>query len=263
MLLTKAITKQKHVSQPHIISYNIHNISMDSILAMNNQACLLLENGAYEASLAIFRDALALTQEILQEDGNSEMDASFRSTDSEVMLQRHTALAKVQSPRKPLHVAFDDECDVNTVFVYRSPIHISLQELDEREMDEFDLNCIMLFNMALASHVWALDEEEKCRHPIACERRLKKALKYYEMAFTLQVDLGSMNITNILALVNNCSAIYRLLERTQRAEKFCNHMLSTLMAMIEIGEAKEVEQLEGFLHNASRLILQDVAAAAA
>jgi tetratricopeptide (TPR) repeat protein len=228
---------------------------MESIVAMNNQASLLFENGAYEASLGIFGNALFLTRHVLQYESESSLtfqnlDTATHNTNTEILLQSR--------PCKHLMVAIDDECDDNTVFVYRSPLKISLEVLDEQEMDEFDLNCIILFNMALANHAWGLEEEENKR-----KRRLQKALKLYELCFQMQVDLGCLGITTILGLVNNCASIYNLLERTQRSEKFYKHMLSTLMAMIEIGEANEVDQLEGFLRNVSRLILQDVAAAAA
>ncbi|KAL3925324.1 MAG: hypothetical protein SGILL_000481 [Bacillariaceae sp.] len=205
----------------------------------------------------MFREALVITQEIIQaEEGNDSLDVSNHSAHAEAMLT-NIHLSETL-PRKPLHVSVNEDSRIDTDFVYRTPLTVSESDMNEHDMDEFDLNCIILFNLAIANHMLALEEE--CTKS---QRRLKKALKFYEMSFSLQVDLGSMSITSILALVNNCASIYQTLKRTNRAEKFYKHMLSTLMAMIEIGEASEVGQLEGFLHNATRLILQDVAAPAA
>jgi hypothetical protein len=66
-----------------------------------------------------------------------------------------------------------------------------------------------------------------------------------------------------LALINNCANIYELLGKSDRAQKFYSHMLSSLMMMVDGGEADKVDQLDGYLKNASRLILTDEAAPAA
>jgi hypothetical protein len=53
------------------------------------------------------------------------------------------------------------------------------------------------------------------------------------------------------------------LKREKRAKKFYGHMLSTIMAMIELDEASEVDQLAGFLYNVSKLVLRSNVAPAA
>lgn len=162
-------------------------------------------------------------------------------------------------------------------FVYRYPVHIpqngivsvDFEDSKARKLDEYDVNCILLFNMALAHHLAALelsvDDESPMPSTSESSKLFRKALKFYEMSFTLQADLGTLNLTQTLALVNNCASIYKRLDKAHRAKRFYQHMLTTLMTMIEMGETSEVEQLDGFLYNicTSGLILKEVAAPAA
>jgi hypothetical protein len=64
-------------------------------------------------------------------------------------------------------------------------------------------------------------------------------------------------------LVNNCGQIYKQLNREKKAKKFFQYMLSTIMTMVEVGSAQDVDQMDGFLWTASQLILVDPALAPA
>jgi tetratricopeptide (TPR) repeat protein len=242
---------------------------LQPIAALNNQAGVLLEQGAYEHSLDILLEVLVLTEESLFHDGDIGNDSIYNHEDSKsssiqgdtmAMLSK-MPLKELSVPRKkPISNPLEDEEINDTEFVYRTPIRITQNDMCEQNYAEPELNCIILFNMALGNHLLALEGTSSLSKR---QQRLRKALKLYELTFSMQVDLGSMSITSLIALVNNCATIYMLLEKTKRAEKFYNHMMSTLLAMIDIGEASEVDQLDGFLRNASRLILHDVAAPAA
>ncbi|KAL3904710.1 MAG: hypothetical protein SGARI_004802 [Bacillariaceae sp.] len=122
----------------------------------------------------------------------------------------------------------------------------------------------LIFNIALCHHLIALNTAEtNQRHSL---KRLKGALKLYELGFHMHSKKGveGMSMNYALALINNCAHIWETLGSTSKAQRFYNHMLSSLMMMIDGGEAEKVDQLEGYLLNASRVILgQEVLAAAA
>jgi tetratricopeptide (TPR) repeat protein len=239
--------------------------SLHPIVALNNRAGSSLASGEYEMAISLYRYAIIRTElNLLQEiTANNDKDlksdiSPYRRNPSDVK----TTLPPVKPVQPSSSIAENITETYDTEFVYRSPILFSQEDIDEQEYDEPGIHCEILFNMALTYHLWALDDSSVSSKK---QYRLKKALKLYEYSFSMQMQtgLGFMSITTLLALVNNCASIYKLLEKTERAEKFYNHMLSTLMAMIEIGEASEVDELDGFLHNACRIILQDVAAPAA
>ncbi|KAG7338630.1 hypothetical protein IV203_020746 [Nitzschia inconspicua] len=239
-----------------------NSTSIEPIVTLNNYAGTLLSTGEYEAALAIFRYALLKTEDILIQDKNeigNDMPAVYEKATS---YSKSTASKLPSLPlSRPSQTSVEHDENTDTEFIYRTPIHITKRNVDERDCNEPELHSILLFNVALSYHLWALEGDDSASSKK--QQLLKKALKLYECSFSMQIDSWSMSITSLLALVNNCASIYKLLKNTKRAETFYNHMLSTLMAMIEIGEASEVEQLEGFLYNASRLILRDVVAPAA
>jgi hypothetical protein len=149
-------------------------------------------------------------------------------------------------------------------FVYRTPLRVTEEELSQPNVDsELAMSSHLIFNIALSHHLIALDDEYN--DSIRCTKRLKGALKLYELGFHMHSKKGAdgMSMNYALALINNCANIYEAIGSSARAQKFYNHMLSSLMMVIDGGEASNVDQLDGYLRNASRLILADEAAPAA
>jgi hypothetical protein len=145
-------------------------------------------------------------------------------------------------------------------FIYSRPIHAA--NLDERNQ-ECVMSVIIVFNMALAHHQIALKLQCEDRGEDS-QMRLLSALKLYQLAFCTQVKGDvHMDITYALAMVNNTAQIYKAMNREQKSQKIFTRMVSSLMMMIENGEAESVDELDGFIWNASRLILKEAVAAAA
>jgi tetratricopeptide (TPR) repeat protein len=258
--------------QPTSPTFDV-DITMDSIIALNNTAAILIDNGDYRRSLAILKSALVLLLDnVDSDDAGAAITRITTSTTTGVecfrrkkpVLREQSRITKPGGVKRASNLIDEnDESVDNEDFVYRAPIHLDPREAESCEDAdteiECELNIILLFNLALGNHLCALEEGGKQPN----EGMLKKALQYYELSFSMQLDIESMTMTQTLALVNNCASIYRLLGRMQSAERFYQHILSTLMTMIENGETSEVEQLDGFLRNVCRLVLQDVAAPAA
>jgi hypothetical protein len=250
---------------------------MDVVTMLNSQAAMLIDKRMYGPSIKLLRKALAFMMddnvptpsddECIGPFFNTSMTSAESSTQEKAALNQQTRITNPEVVGGCFHLICEAECSDDEDFVYRTPLRNYLTsmtstqdiEKDETESEDDLMSYILLFNIALAYHLWAL-EEGRAQPNV---RRLKKAIQFYELSFSIQVDVGHLSMTQILALVNNCASIYRQLNRRQRAEKFYRHMLSTLMTMVEVGATSEVEQLNGFLHNACRLILQDVAAPAA
>jgi tetratricopeptide (TPR) repeat protein len=229
-------------------------ITMQSIIEMNNLAALLMENGLYKEALEVLDNILATQQEILRNDGQEALEHTSSATDLPLFQD-----SVGHPPRKPLTPVLNFESN-DEDFIYRSPIRATeLPEEDGGEdFDEFAMLVVIIFNMALSHHLRAIQGRK------VDQTRLRKALKLYELSFCMQMKGGSqLSVTQVLALANNCGQIYKQLDRQRKANKFFQHMLSTLMAMIEGGEAEEVDELGGFMWNASRLILVDPALAPA
>jgi tetratricopeptide (TPR) repeat protein len=221
---------------------------MQSIIEMNNQAALLMENGLYKEAIEVLDNTLETMREILGNDGQEALEHTSSAKDRPLFQD-----SIGQPPRKPLTPVVNFESN-DEDFIYRSPIRATeLPEEDgDEDFDEFNMSVVIIFNMALSHHLRAIQGRKDNK------TRLRKALKLYELSFFMQMKgEGQLSTTQVLALVNNCGQIYKQLDRQRKANKFFQHMLSALMAMIAGGGAEEVDELEGFMWNASRIILVD------
>jgi tetratricopeptide (TPR) repeat protein len=217
---------------------------MQSIIDMNNEAALLTENGLYKEALQTLDVALRALQTTSLNNDDGELDIAF------------VPHSEREQPQKPVSPFEDAEMDGD--FIYRSPIRCNSNSLEAEEADDLHLSVIILFNMALANHLWAIIGKN------VRTQRLRKALKLYELSFFMQMGgSGQLNMTQVLAMVNNCGQVYKQLNRERKARKFFQHMLSTIMTMVAVGEAQEIDQMDGFIWTASQLILVDPAPAPA
>jgi tetratricopeptide (TPR) repeat protein len=216
---------------------------MQSIIEMNNEAALLTESGLYEEAIQTLDVAMKTMQTSLnkiEDDGH------------EIAFVPHYVR---EQPQKPISQFEDAGMDGD--FIYRSPIRSHSNSLEE-EVDNLAVTVIILFNMALARHLRAIEGEH------VRTQRLREALKLYELSFFMQMrGSGQLNMTQVLALINNCGQIYKQLNQELKARKFFQHMISTIIVMVEVGEAQEVEQMDGFMRTVSQLILVDHALAPA
>ena len=121
-------------------------------------------------------------------------------------------------------------------FIYDKPIYADGIPCNDANY----ISVILVFNMALCNHLSALATTKGKK--TTNESRLHGALKLYELGFQMhmkgEIDL---DMTYALAMVNNCALIYKQMNRHRRADKFLSHMLSSLMIMIECGEAESLD----------------------
>ena len=220
---------------------------MQSVAYMNNSAVLLIETGHYKEAL----DNLGRCLEIVlaevgnKADSDEKMDGCkpvYSSTDSQDLQARKNA-SNVES------------LEPGEDFIYRHPIRANNLPADEGDYNI--MSVIVCFNMALCHHLFAIEGG-----PGDYVSLLNSALKLYELAFCMQMNCH-MDITFGLAMVNNCAQIYKAMNQKSKAQQFSQRMLSFLMMLIVNGEIETVDELGGFLRNASRLILKENVAQAA
>jgi hypothetical protein len=155
--------------------------------------------------------------------------------------------------------------DEDNDFIYHSPILSTGLPKDE-VLDEYALGIIVVFNLALSHHLQALRDESGIPTKPSTMAHLNAALQMYELTFNMQLKGDCiLHVAEILALVNNCGQIHKLLNRQLKAQWYFQHMMSALLVLIENGEASAIgdQNMEGFIRNASRLILRAPVAAPA
>ncbi|KAL3903177.1 MAG: hypothetical protein SGARI_005493 [Bacillariaceae sp.] len=231
---------------------------MDSLLEMNDFAAFLVECRDYRKALDILNYCLTRTPKEKQATIDTAiMKRAKASLDNSL----HKRFSNKGTEGKNIY-----DCSNNTEagFVYRNPLRLTERDLARPHVDaEMAMSSNLIFNIALCHHLIALDcQDTNQKHSI---KRLKGALKLYELGFHMHSKKGveGMSMNYALALINNCANIYETLGSTTKAQRFYNHMLSSLMMMIDGGEAEKVDQLEGYLLNASKILLKENVAAAA
>lgn len=236
---------------------------MDALLEMNDFAAFLMECREYKRALEILNYCLTRVPK-----------SQHTSIDTSILKQHNSAVKSncVKIKNRTCSASTSTE----NSFVYRNPLRMTETELHQPNIDpEMTMSSNLIFNIALCHHLIAVDMSSACATSSSspqiiqdkhCIKRLKGALKLYELGFHMHSKKGveGMSMNFALALINNCANIYEALGSTTKAHRFYNHMLSSLMMMIDGGEAEKVDELDGYLRNASRLILgsENMAAAA-
>jgi tetratricopeptide (TPR) repeat protein len=227
---------------------------MYSITQQNNDAAVLIESGLYREALSKLSRALSQVQRELNDaDELNEEEQDVGSADGYIINTCH------EHERQAMSTCLVEKLEPNQDFIYRHPIKTS--DIPKQE-ESYVMSVILVFNMALAHHLIGIsqDDDESSNG----KKRLRGALKLYELVFGMQMKSHVyISMTCSLALVNNSAQIYKAINRERKAQKYFSHLLSSLMIMVEKGEANNLDELEGFLWNASRLILTQPAAPAA
>jgi hypothetical protein len=227
---------------------------MDTLLEMHDFAAFLMESREYKSALEILNYCL------------THVPKNKHSSIDKGIMKRHKATIKKGDQKKTKRSTSSD----SKGFVYRNPLRLCAYELTLPNVDKETVLCSnFIFNVALCHHLIALEAcsstYDVVQHDVHYIKRLRGALKLYELGFQLHSKKGveGMNMNFALALINNCANIYEILGCTTKAERFYSHMLSSLMMMIDGGEAEKVDELDGYLQNATRIILRAENAAAA
>jgi hypothetical protein len=252
---------------------NPTNSSIQQAIELNSQAVALIANRSFEAAIHTLTDALLASKKILHDSvDEADMVASARRSLDQCMIPSKQE-NRVDSNSSHLGDADSDsdadECvkqeeQGKHFYVYRRAIRIPISIKEATFESSVLISVIIMFNLALAHQLMALEIINKQQASFNGENLLRKAAKLYGLAFNLQRDEGMENtILFTLATINNLGAIYQCLNESAAANKCFQHLLSTLMFLIEAGERPPGGEFEGYFRNTSNLIFHLGSAAAA
>jgi hypothetical protein len=233
-------------------------------IELNNQAVSLIADRSFEAAIHTLTNALLASKQLLHD-----------SVDEDVAMVSVTrSLDQCMSPCKQQsevanygHLDDADECTKQEdqgehFYVYSHVIRIPISIKESTFESSVLISVIIMFNLALAHQLMMLETINKQQPPSNGENILKKAVKLYELAFNLQRDQGMENTTLFtLATINNLGLIHQCLKESATANHCFQHLLSTLMILVETGERPG--EFEGYFRNTSHLIFHHHGSAAA
>jgi hypothetical protein len=201
-------------------------------IELNNAGASLIDKGGYIQACQTLSEALRVV-------GDKEMSSTVSDTYDEI---------------QPLHNSCETESDdedddsVKGHYVYRKTFFLS-----EKSTSSDLIGLAIIFNLAIAQHLLAKERNNSIE-------RLRVALNLYELVYALQKkcsreESNFLSFHHVLGLVNNCGQIHKQLNREKKANRLFQHLLNSLMLMVEQGEEVPAE-IEGFFATTSHLILK-------
>ena len=179
------------------------------------------------------------------------------------------------SDNKPQHSYYQQENNNNgndECYIYNNPIRITPEALQQGHYMGITLQLILTFNIALAHHLRAIAHGD-----LHLRGTLKKVLQLYEVAYRwkMQEEIPSLRFSMVIA--NTLGQIHRAAGNYAKYIMCLQHVLSSMVFIVECNQHQHTThpqqynnttncsgiQLDGFVRNTSKLILQGQCAAAA
>jgi tetratricopeptide (TPR) repeat protein len=247
---------------------------------LNNRGALCIETGRYERAIATLTKALRLCKRVASDEtcrcrfcGLDECMSMNQSVPPHRSLTRQDAGSSFygdcdssrRMPRRSQEeTSSSEDFECRGGYIYRNPIHVSPHSMQEGHSMGATLSLIVIFNLALAHHLAAVQNS-------MCQRRLQKALQLYKLAYQLyqlyQLEEQPMQEVNLLhftmIFANNLGEVHRTVNNRSEHMMFLQHLLSTIMYLVDCHIPAESIELDGFFRNTSQLILQKRCASAA
>jgi tetratricopeptide (TPR) repeat protein len=231
-----------------MISINTETGSSERTINLNNEAVSLINQGKHENAAKILGHALTLSKQNML--GASDSVCSKAKANFSL---DHCMIQSASTNKLAQHTKG------GSFYIYQQAILLP-QNMPADFDSSIITSIIIIFNLALAHHLVANDHAG-----VEKQRFLKKAAKLYELALNLHSQEKNLDSTiYIMACVNNLGLIYRELSDVSTAERCFQHLLQTLMFMVDCRrDTFDFSLLDGFFNNATRRMCKRTTAAAA
>lgn len=221
----------KHEQAPEVLATKSINVGVE-----------LYELGHLDEAVVAFADAMALSKLVFQQQDEINME--------------HNDFYDFEGPFHPQFGKNELMAPHNSgLFIFLNPIKIpgSLPKTKLRKT----LSLISMFNLAICNHQSAILRNTD-------KLQLRKALQLYELAYAIQMQEGiDMTLTPTMIIMSNVGHIHKILGNEDNAMQCFQHLLSTLMFLVEAGERDHIFQFDGFFENILKTIYAHSPAAAA
>jgi hypothetical protein len=220
---------------------------------LNNHAALCIETGRYDRAIFNLVKALKLSENV---DSISTCACKHCSLDECMTFSQKVPGFERRNSSESLTSRVSE-----SGYIYRRPIRVTPQAMQEGHSTGLILPLIIAFNLALAHHLSAIEEKQMDR------KKLKKVLRLYELVHGWQMEKNNEQFDCIrftMILANNLGEIHRAVNDRSKHVMCLQHLLSTMMFLVVDGQQTDGSlELDGFLRNTSQLILQGRCADAA
>ncbi|KAG7372485.1 hypothetical protein IV203_018628 [Nitzschia inconspicua] len=230
-----------------------------SIIFLNNQGARYIASVDYHSAIDCLSRALYSSRSCVHRPianiNQATLDISF-------LMEKGYNKMKTAMENEEQSVERETPSD----FIYSSPIYVPESALLTPGLStEVAISSIVIFNLALAHHLFAVQDQHQCPKQETMTL-LAKSMKLYELAIELQQQDAILYTANysslfILSSLNNLRNVYRMLDNDNASQCCYQHLLSLLMYLnFHEGCFKTSKDYSAFFNNA---LQQSVGAAPA
>ena len=151
------------------------------------------------------------------------------------------------------NVAPSENAD-NSFFVFQRPMMVT-RGASPNSMDSFaplvKFSFGLLYNLAVAMHLSALATTKAETK----ERRLKKSLIFYELAYSMMQDESIRGVTETVAILNNIGQIHSVMGNEDKARQCSEQLFSILVYVTDCEGKHTVQDFDVFFQSALPILL--------
>jgi tetratricopeptide (TPR) repeat protein len=208
---------------------------------LNNKAVELIALGHYEEAISTLVNALQSSKQMIAE--ATEIHLPLQITLDDCMTESPAPICPQQDENE------------QQLFIYKRPIYICREKMALNYKARVLTSVVLIFNLSLAYQLSGTKN--------ANAGYLKKAARLYQLAFQMPREEKFESTTLFsMACINNVALVYHELEEMSKKKKCFEHLLSTLMCLVDLGD-QNVCELDGFFRNTFHLMVSKTPAAAA
>jgi tetratricopeptide (TPR) repeat protein len=204
------------------------------------------ESGDIESAVIVFTEVLATFKHLVQFENIGE--------ESEENRQNNDRTGPYFQPEFGTCEKLTSGC--SDILIFLNPMKVP-NMLPATRLHKI-LTLITMFNLAVCYHRSAIINNK------IDVISLQKALQLYELAYAIQVQEGiDTTLTPTMIIMSNVGHIHKMLGDNESADQCFQHLLSTLMFVMEAGEKDTVWDFDGLFTNVLNTIYAHAPAAAA
>ena len=263
---TKSQTYKSKTQQLYKTTIMTSLNSTHDAIELNQQGVGFLQNGEFLAAVKSFSKSLSTIKGVLADYQESPDLVATEESDEDCSGSKFFKaqslvfefLDSATNQRLDLDLTEEKDSEPSTPFVFQRPItasyakmtdRSSIKDVEFRSLVKF--SSALLFNLALAYHlVGNATQDVNSRR-----KKLKKALTFYKLTYTMMQDSLDSGVTETLAIVNNLGHVQRSLGDLEKSKQCYEHLLSTIMYVADAGDRDAIQNFEMFFHSVQSTIL--------
>jgi hypothetical protein len=226
---------------------------------LNNEAVKSIEAKRYDVAISTLTKSLKMVQLAMSGDARVSFEESMDCEGTTIQNGMYCDFVG-SSPSSSFERTVENG-GICSSSIFRDPICMA-SGLPQAELETCELvSYVILYNLALSYHLRGMENEEEHLRVAY----LQKALTLYEHAHHILSSQAPVDLSllHTLAIASNLGHIHHVIGDEEKAQVCFQHLLSTILYIVDCGEGAKIEKLEDFVRIVMPFICNSSSAPAA